>query len=51
MNLHDKLILMPLDRFTSEEAEKFVKQAYPNYTPTKELLKKYIKKQRETLFS
>ena len=51
MNLHDKLILMPLDRFTSEESEKFVKQAYPNYTPTKELLKKYIRKQRATLFS
>ncbi|EJU24774.1 bacterial transcriptional activator domain protein [Peptoanaerobacter stomatis] len=51
MNLHDKLILMPLDRFTSEEAEKFVKQAYPNYTPTKELLKKiYQETEGNTFF-
>lgn len=51
MNLYNKLILIPISRFSSEESEKFIKQAYPKYKPTKEILKKiYQETEGNTFF-
>ena len=51
MNLYNKLILIPISRFSSEETEKFIKQAYPKYKPTKEIIKKiYQETEGNTFF-